>query len=81
MRLALLEHGHDEAGRAMLDELRRRRGAEPTDVLRILCYRHEFFGGPFSAYVDRVLRDRSPWSPGERELFATFVSAQNQCPF
>jgi AhpD family alkylhydroperoxidase len=23
----------------------------------------------------------SEWSVGERELFAAFVSAQNQCPF
>ena len=28
-----------------------------------------------------ALRGPSDWSEGERELFAAFVSALNQCPF
>jgi len=27
------------------------------------------------------MRGESEWSVGERELFAAFVSCQNQCPF
>jgi hypothetical protein len=51
------------------------------DVVRTMRYRSELFGRPFSAALQRVMRGPSDWSVGERELFAAFVSAQNQCPF
>ena len=51
------------------------------DVVRTMRYRSGMFGQPFSAALQRVMRGPSDWSVGERELFATFVSAQNQCPF
>jgi len=51
------------------------------DVVRTMRYRSELFGRPFSALLQHVMRGPSEWSPGERELFAAFVSAQNQCPF
>jgi len=51
------------------------------DVVRTMRYRSELFGRPFSALLQNVMRGPSEWSPGERELFAAFVSAQNQCPF
>jgi hypothetical protein len=51
------------------------------DVLNTLHYRPEVFGRPFSDATDLALRGPSLWTPGERELFAAFVSALNQCPF
>lgn len=51
------------------------------DVVRTMRYRSELFGRPFSAALHRVMRGPSEWPVGERELFAAFVSAQNQCPF
>jgi hypothetical protein len=51
------------------------------DVRRVLSHRPEIFGAPFSAALQRVMRGPSAWSAGERELFAAFVSARNQCPF
>jgi hypothetical protein len=51
------------------------------DVSRTLRYRSELFGRPFSAALQDVMRGPSDWTVGERELFAAFVSAQNQCPF
>jgi len=51
------------------------------DVVRTLRYRSELFGRPFSAALQQIMRGPSDWAPGERELFAAFVSAQNQCPF
>jgi hypothetical protein len=53
----------------------------PLGVLKTLNYRSELFGRPFSAALDLAMRGPSEWSPGERELFAAFVSALNQCPF
>jgi hypothetical protein len=52
-----------------------------SDVVLMLQYRPELFGQPFSEALQEVMRGPSPWSVAERELFAAFVSAQNQCPF
>ena len=51
------------------------------DVVRTMRYRSELFGRPFSAALQEIMRGPSDWPVGERELFAAFVSAQNQCPF
>jgi hypothetical protein len=51
------------------------------DVVRTMRYRSGLFGRPFSAGLQEVMRGPSDWSPGERELFAAFVSRQNQCVF
>ena len=50
-------------------------------VVRTLLYRKGFFGGPFSELTQRVMRGPSPWTVGERETFAAFVSRLNQCVF
>ena len=52
-----------------------------SDLRRILTYRADIFGQPFSAYMQEVLRGPSDWSIGERELFAAFVSHNNQCAY
>jgi uncharacterized peroxidase-related enzyme len=46
-----------------------------------LRYRKEYFGRPFSELTQQVMRGPSPWSVGERELFAAFVSRLTQCVF
>ena len=52
-----------------------------SDVVLVLGYRAELFGQPFSGTLQEIMRGPSEWSVAERELFAAFVSAQNQCPF
>ena len=56
-------------------------GISEPDVVRVLSYRHELFGTPFSICLEDVMRGSSEWSVGERELFAAFVSRKNQCLF
>ncbi len=56
-------------------------GAPVSDINRILAYRAAFFGEPYSACLQDVLRGPSEWSIGERELFAAFTSYKNQCQF
>lgn len=56
-------------------------GQPTSDIRRILTYRAEIFGRPFSTYLQEVLRGPSDWSVGERELFAAFVSRKNQCAY
>jgi uncharacterized peroxidase-related enzyme len=56
-------------------------GGPPSDVVRLLLYRSEFFGAPMRRYIHAVLRGPSEWTVGERELFAAFVSDCNRCAF
>ena len=81
MRLTNVEHGHTPAQKAMLARIAEARGDRVPDVLLTLFYRPEFFGQPFSDCLEEKLRGPSEWSIGEREVFAAFVSSQNQCVF
>jgi len=80
MRLAKVHRGHRLRERAMLGAMRMMMGHAPG-VVRTLWYRKEFFGRPHSELTQQVMRGPSPWSVGERETFAAFVSRLNQCLF
>ncbi|MES1248008.1 MAG: hypothetical protein ABUS54_10085 [Actinomycetota bacterium] len=63
-------------------ETMRDAGFYVSDIGQALQYRPDLFGGPFSAFLQELMRERaSDWSVGERELFAAFASALRQCPF
>ena len=79
-RLAVLAEGHPPDVRVELERLQAEHGFV-SDVMRMLMYRPELFGRPVSEGFQDVMRGPSEWTIGERELFAAFVSAQNQCPF
>ena len=81
LRLAAVESGHSPENRVVLDRIREQRGSEPSGVLKTLYYRPEIFGRPFSDALELAMRGESDWTPGERELFAAFVSSRNQCLF
>jgi hypothetical protein len=82
IRLDVLDRGHAPEEAAVLDAWREaNNGREPLGVTKTLLYRPELFGRPFSAELDDAMRGPSEWSPGERELFAGFVSLLNQCHF
>ncbi len=81
MRLARVEGGHRLKERLILRLIRTTQRREPPDVVKTLLYRPELYGASFSHACQTVLRGPSEWSVGERELFAAFTSAQNQCPF
>ena len=80
MRLRKVHQGHRLREKAMLALTRVFAGHAPG-VVRTLLYRKEFFGRPFSELTQQVMRGPSPWSVGERETFAAFVSRLNQCVF
>ena len=77
MRLEL-RHGPEMA--AEIEQLRERDGYV-SDISLALRYRPELFGRPFSELLQEVMKGPSAWTEAERELFAAFVSAVNQCPF
>jgi hypothetical protein len=81
MRLAVVERGHRLPQKMLMGVIRLLQGQRVPDIVRTILYRPEFFGRPFSACVQAVLRGPSEWSVGERELFAAFVSRLNHCPF
>jgi hypothetical protein len=82
VRLDVVDHGHRPAEAAILRQIAQARGVPTASgVLKTLYYRPELFGRPFSAALDAAMRGPSDWSAAERELFAGFVSALNQCPF
>jgi uncharacterized peroxidase-related enzyme len=80
MRLAKVHKGHGLRDKAMLGLIRLSMG-HAAGVVRTLFYRKEFFGRPFSELTQQVMRGPSPWTVGERETFAAFVSRLNQCVF
>lgn len=81
MRLRRVESGHRLGEKLKLGLIRLVSGHAPPDIVRTIFYRPEFFGRPVSNLTQQVMRGPSEWSVGERELFAAFVSRQNQCPF
>jgi hypothetical protein len=75
-----VELHHSPEMKAQIDELHERDGYV-SDISVALRYRPELFGRPFGELLQDVMKGPSDWTEGERELFAAFVSAQNQCPF
>jgi hypothetical protein len=80
MRLDKVHHGHTLRDRAILGAMRLFVGHAPG-VVRTLFYRKEYFGRPFSALTQQVMRGPSEWTVADREIFAAFVSRLNQCVF
>ncbi len=81
MRLSNVTRGHRLPQKLILNMIRLQSGAEPQDIVKLIMYRPEFFGRPYSDLVDAVMRGPSEWSVGERELFAAFTSRLNSCRF
>ena len=80
MRIQKVHRGHRLRDKAMLVMMRLVMGHAPG-VVRTLMYRKSFFGRPWTDLTQQVMRGPSPWTVGERETFAAFVSRLNQCVF
>ena len=81
MRLDVLDRGHTLGVKALFAVIRVLSGHRAPDVVKTLRYRPEFFGGPMSDLFQAVMRGPSPWSIGDRELMAAYVSRANTCEF
>jgi uncharacterized peroxidase-related enzyme len=81
MRLKTVEQGSSLRRRLMLGMLRVMIGVRVPDVLRIILHRNEFFGQPYYAWTQAIMRGPSDWSIGQRELFAAFTSQLNKCQY
>lgn len=81
MRVRAVEHGHRLAERLKLMLIRVVSGRRVPDIVKTLLYRPELFGRAMGDWTQAVMRGPSPWSVGERELFAAFTSRLNKCLF
>lgn len=81
MRLAVVERGHRLRQKLVLGMIRLFTRADAPDVVKTLMYRPEYFGRPYSELLQAIMRGASPWSVGQRELFAAFTSRQLACEF
>lgn len=79
LRLEKLRNGHTFFNKLKLKVFPKLMGFPPSDIIRMFTYRPKYFGNPFLDVVQSGLRGPSFWTVGERELFATYVSACNQC--
>jgi AhpD family alkylhydroperoxidase len=81
MRLAILDNGHS-FGTKVLFALIRTISRQPVlDVIKLVKYRADFYGGPMQGVTQEAMRGPSAWSVADRELMAAFVAKANQCEF
>jgi AhpD family alkylhydroperoxidase len=81
MRLAILDSGHGFGTKALFAVIRTVSRQPVLDVVKLVKYRVDFYGGPMGAVTQEAMRGPSTWSVGDRELIAPFVAKTNQCEF
>jgi hypothetical protein len=81
VRLNVLDHGHGLGKKALFAFIRLVSGHPAPDVIKTLTYRPDFFGDVMNDAFQEIMRGPSPWSVGDRELMAAYVSKINACEF
>jgi hypothetical protein len=79
MRLPAVTRGENFGHRVTFALIRLMERRRAPDIVRTLMFRSEFFGSKMM--FQEVLRGPSPWTVGERELFAAYVSKLNACEY
>ena len=81
MRLRILDTGHGFGTKALFALIRIVSRQPVLDVIKLVKYRADFYGGPMQGVTQEAMRGPSAWSVGDRELMAAFVAKANQCEF
>jgi hypothetical protein len=81
MRLPRVEHDHRLKQKLLIKFIGLVSKRRVPDVIRTLLFRPEFFGALFSELTQSNLRGPSPWTVGEREMFASFTAKLEACHF
>jgi hypothetical protein len=81
VRLDALDSGHKLRTKALFALIRVVSRQRVPDVVKLLTYRPEYFGGKMNPVFQEVMRGKSEWSIGDREMMASFVSKTNECEF
>lgn len=80
MRLSLLRQGQSRLQKALFKVISKMVGQVPGPIL-VMSYRPSFFGKNFAQLFQMSMRRMKHWSIADVELFAAFVSKQNECRF
>lgn len=81
MRLRILDTGHGLATKVLFALIRAISRQPILDVVKLVKYREDFYGGPMAKVTHEAMRGPSAWSIGDRELMAAFIAKVNQCEF
>ena len=81
MRLAILDNGHGFGTKALFAFIRTVSRQPTPEVVKLVMYRPDFFGTHMKEVTHEAMRGPSPWSVGDRELMAAFVSKMNDSEF
>jgi AhpD family alkylhydroperoxidase len=81
MRLAILDSGHSFGTKALFAVIRTFSRQPVLDVIKLVKYRADFYGGPMQRVTQEAMRGPSAWSVADREFMAAFVARTNQCEF
>jgi uncharacterized peroxidase-related enzyme len=81
VRPRVLDHGYGAGPRLLFRVIRLMSGHPVPDAAKITFYRPDFYGTHGKKFIHEAMRGRSPWSVGDRELMAAYVSKVNDCPF
>jgi uncharacterized peroxidase-related enzyme len=79
MRLAVLDSGHGFGTKALFALIRAISRQPVLDVIKLVKYRADFYGGPMQKVTQEAMRGPSTWSVGDRELMAAVVAKTNEC--
>lgn len=79
MRLSILDEGHGFGNKVLFRIIRAFSGHPVLDVIKLVKYRSDFYGGPMQGVTQEAMRGPSPWSVGDRELMAAVIAESNGC--
>src|SRR6516162_1071442 len=79
MRLRILDGGHSFGTKALFALIRTVSRQPVLDVIKLVKYRADFYGGPMQGVTHEAMRGPSAWSVADRELMAALVAQTNEC--
>ncbi len=79
MRLRILDNGHSFGTKALFALIRVVSRQPVLDVIKLVKYRPDFYGGPMQRITQEAMRGPSAWSVADRELMAALVAQTNHC--
>jgi len=81
MRLDVLNRGYGPSTKLLFALIRLFSRHPVPDAAKLVFYRPDFYGSRAKELTHEAMRGPSPWSVGDRELMAAYVSKVNECAF